>query len=54
MFEIPRRDEYEKIFHEFMERSGFDTYGNIVHEELKPYATKTGFENDTFVLRPFY
>ena len=53
-FEIPRTEGYEKTFHDFLERCGFDSYGHIDHVELQPFSTHTGFENGVFVLRPYY
>ena len=55
-YSVPRTDDYERPFQEFLERSGFDGYGHVKNEKLNPYWNDElfCFENDTFVLRPYY
>lgn len=55
-FQIPRTEGYETVFSAFLERSGFGSYGEILNEKLEQYRTADGcgFENDVFVLRPYY
>ena len=56
IFNIPRGNEFEFVFSEFLNRSGFDSYGSVVdnfHLDLFNKADY-GFENDVFALRPFY
>ena len=56
IFNIPRGGNYDYIFESFLERSGFDSYGHIANEKLKDanQNDKYGFENDVFILRPYY
>lgn len=54
-YHIPRHGDYEKLFHAFLERSGFDEGGYIVNEELANSTTlEYGFENNVFSLIPYY
>ena len=55
-FAVPRTEDYEWAFQDFLKRSGFDTYGYVENEKLKPFWNDSSFsfENDVFVLRPYY
>lgn len=53
-FEIPR-GEWQELFVEFLYDIGLDGYGYLESDELKGYETdRGGFENDTFVVNPYY
>ena len=55
-FQIPRTEGYQGVFGAFLERSGFGSYGEVVNPKLNPFRTvdDLGFENDTFIIRPYY
>ena len=69
LFHVERGD-FERVFHETLASMGFDCYGHygydndgnriddVPHRDcVKKYPNKRrdfGFENDTFVLRPYY
>lgn len=40
------REDYEEIFIQFLEDNGFDSYGHSDKGHV--------FENDTFIIRPYY
>lgn len=42
------RDTYQDVFQDFLEKNGFDGYGH------KEGSGGDVFENDTFVVRPYY
>lgn len=60
-FDIPR-DEWEEEFRDFLHRSGFDGYGHAEAERLRRFVkvipasdgSDIFFENDTFIIRPYY
>lgn len=47
-YHVEPREEYQNIFHEFLENNGFDGYGYKVKSDDRT------FENNTFVIRPYY
>lgn len=53
-FEVPR-GEWQDLFIEFLYDIGLDGYGFITDKSLKKYETdRGGFENDTFLVNPYY
>ena len=54
---VINRDEWQDPFCDFMSRTGFDAWGyrkNGHDEDPDEQEYDFGFENDTFVLRPYY
>ncbi len=47
-FTLRPREEYQEVFCDFLERNGFDSYG------YKEGSDSRTFENDTFIIRPYY
>lgn len=45
-YSVEPREEYQEPFQEFLELNGFDSYGIR--------GTNRGYENDTFIIRPYY
>lgn len=56
-FPIPRGN-WQKVFCKFLEDIGLDSYGYVpqwASDELKKYQkTNGGFENDVFIINPYY
>lgn len=49
------RGHWQETFHEFLDEIGLDGYGYIDDEKLKEYETdRGGFENDVFLVNPYY
>ena len=52
------RGDWQKVFCEFLEDMGFDSYGYVpmwASNELKKFQTaRGGFENDVFIINPYY
>lgn len=49
------RGIWQKTFFEFLDEIGLDSYGYVEDEKLKEYQTdRGGFENDTFIINPYY
>lgn len=54
--------DWQTQFHEFLDVCGFDNYGHIDDKELDIYKqeetsgneTDVWFENDVFIIRPYY
>lgn len=59
-FEVPRgisEDDFiwQETFIEFMDEIGLDGYGYVENDELEKYKTERGgFENNTFIINPYY
>lgn len=53
LYEIPR-DEYQFMFHDFLEACNFDIYGIYYGDFEDETDTNVTFENDEFLIRPFY
>lgn len=59
-FEVPRGINegdfvWQETFIGFMNEIGLDGYGYIENGELEKYETdRGGFENDTFIINPYY
>ena len=59
-FEVPRgidEDDFiwQETFIEFMDEIGLDGYGYIENNGLEKYKTERGgFENNTFIINPYY
>ena len=55
-FLVPRNEDYQGAFLNFLERSGFDAGGNIDNPHLEDFCNDETncFENDIFILRPYY
>ena len=47
-YQVAPRMEYQRMFYDFLERNGFDSYGYYER------GTERVYENDTFVIRPYY
>ena len=47
-YHVVPREEYQNIFCEFLNNNGFDMYG------YKQGHNNREFENDTFIIRPYY
>ena len=47
-YAVEPRGDYQEAFCDFLFRNGFDGYG--VHE----FRKERDFENDTFIIRPYY
>lgn len=55
IYNIPSDGNYSYQFDSFLERSGFDSYGDVADDRLqKINQANYGFENDTFIIRPHY
>ena len=52
------RGKWQELFMKFLEDSGFDTYGYVpqwASGELKKFQNaRGGFENDVFIINPYY
>lgn len=49
------RGIWQRTFFEFLDEIGLDGYGYVEDEGLKEYTTdRGGFENDIFVINPYY
>ena len=60
-YHIVPREDYQEIFFAFMDANGFDSYGFYKQAEkytggkIPPWSAQHDqFENDTFVIRPYY
>ena len=59
-FAVPRgigEDDFiwQETFIEFMDEIGLDGYGYVENDELEKYKTERGgFENNTFIINPYY
>ena len=59
-FKIPRgitEDDFaiQDMFVEFMDEIGLDGYGYVKNDKLEEYETERGgFENDIFIINPYY
>lgn len=48
------RDAWQGPFCKFLERNGFDVYGYREVWRSKEYSDECYYENDTFIIRPYY
>ena len=48
------RDEFQNRFAEWLEGNGFDGYGYYDNQDHKNVTDRGGFENDIFLINPYY
>ena len=48
------RDEWQELFHEFLEDIGLDSYGNSDSSFGEYQTDRGGFENEVFLVNPYY
>ena len=47
-YAVEPRGDYQEAFCDFLFRNGFDGYGHV------EWSKESDFENDTFIIRPYY